>query len=153
MGRHRLQERHDDWRALTSVINGLSDDTRYKDRESRIRHRDDLDETISRWTRQRARSDVQQTLRVAGLPVAQVASPQDRIELDPATARWGLWPWVDDAQIGPVRVEGLPVHMSDSDWVIERGGPTLGEHNHQVFADLLGLSEEEITQLSEDAVI
>jgi benzylsuccinate CoA-transferase BbsF subunit len=143
----------DDWRALTTVISGLGDDTRYQDRESRIRQRDDLDDTISGWTRQRARSDVQQTLRAAGLPVAQVASPQDRMEFDPVTARWHLWPWVDDAQIGRVRVEGLPVHMSDSDWVIERGSPTLGEHNHQVFAEILGLSDDEIKQLSEDAVI
>ena len=54
---------------------------------------------------------------------------------------------------GDVRVDGLPVHMSASDWHIERGGPCLGEHNDMVFGEILGLSPAEIRQLRDDAVI
>ena len=34
---------------------------------------------------------------------------------------------------GAVRVDGLPVHLSGTDWRIERGGPMLGEDNERVL--------------------
>ena len=55
------------------------------------------------------------------------------IDHDPGTGEWGLWPTVHHREMGDVRVDGLPVHLSETDWVIERGGPCLGEHNHQVL--------------------
>ncbi len=141
-----------DWTALAGVIAGLGEDADDANLGARIRHRDRLDGIISGWTAQRDRLDIQRKLRAVGVPVAQVASPEDRIEHDPATAAWGLWPWVEDAQIGPVRVDGLPVHMSRTDWVIERAAPSLGQDNHYVFAELLGLSEDEIRQLADNGI-
>jgi crotonobetainyl-CoA:carnitine CoA-transferase CaiB-like acyl-CoA transferase len=55
--------------------------------------------------------------------------------------------------MGDVRVDGIPVHMSATDWHIERGGPCLGEHNDVVFGEILGLSATEIRQLRDDKVI
>ena len=55
--------------------------------------------------------------------------------------------------MGDVRVDGIPLHFSETDWVIERGGPCLGEHNHQVFSELLGLDDAEIEQLAADGVV
>ena len=41
--------------------------------------------------------------------------------------------------MGDVRVDGLPVHLSRTDWSIARGAPCLGEHNEEVLGELLGL--------------
>jgi crotonobetainyl-CoA:carnitine CoA-transferase CaiB-like acyl-CoA transferase len=81
-----------------------------------------------------------------------VASPEERIEHDPATADWGLWPAVRHTEIGQVRVDGVPIHLSDTDWVIARGGPCLGEDNPYVYGELLGLSEAEIDSLASAVV-
>jgi crotonobetainyl-CoA:carnitine CoA-transferase CaiB-like acyl-CoA transferase len=85
--------------------------------------------------------------------VAQVASPEDRIEHDPATTEWGLWPWVTHSEIGRIRVDGLPVHLSRTDWAIERGAPCLGEHNDYVFGEILHLDADEIASLRDDNAI
>ena len=82
-----------------------------------------------------------------------VARPEDRIDHDPATSEWGLWPTAHHREMGDVRVDGIPLHFSETDWVIERGGPCLGEHNHQVFSELLGLEDAEIEQLAADGVV
>ena len=66
---------------------------------------------------------------------------------------WGLWPTVEHAAMGEVRVDGLPVHLSETDWAITRGGPTLGQHNEVVYGDLLGLSGTEIGRLRDEGVI
>ena len=77
--------------------------------------------------------------RRAGVPAAPVAKPAERIDGDPATAGLGLWPTVQHSEMGDVRVDGLPVHLSETDWAIARGGPCLGEHNEPVLGGLLGL--------------
>ena len=50
-------------------------------------------------------------------------------------------------------VDGLPAKFSKTPWKIERGAPCLGEHNDEVFSELLGLSQEEINSLREEGVI
>jgi crotonobetainyl-CoA:carnitine CoA-transferase CaiB-like acyl-CoA transferase len=52
--------------------------------------------------------------------------------------------------MGRVRVDGLPVHLSRTDWSITRGAPCLGEHNDHVLGELLGLAPEEIDALRAD---
>ena len=49
--------------------------------------------------------------------------------------------------------DGLPVHLSATDWRIDRGGPVLGEDNERVYSEVLGLSSAEIGRLAEDGVI
>ena len=44
-----------------------------------------------------------------------------RIDNDPNTAAWGLWPTSHHTLMGDVRVDGLPVHLSKTDWEIARG--------------------------------
>ena len=87
------------------------------------------------------------------VPAAAVARPEERIDHCPNTAAWGLWPTVKHSKMGELRVDGLPVHFSRTDWEIKSGGPCLGEHNHQVFTRLLGLSDSEIDELRKDGVI
>ena len=58
---------------------------------------------------------------------------RERIDDDHDTAAWGLWPTVDHAAMGEVRVDGLPVHLSETDWRISRAAPCLGQHNDQVL--------------------
>jgi benzylsuccinate CoA-transferase BbsF subunit len=92
-------------------------------------------------------------MREAGVPCERVATPEDRIEHDPRTSRWGLWPTVDHAELGERRVEGIPIHLSETDWTITRGAPCLGADNHLVYGSLLGLSAEEIDDLAARKVI
>ena len=67
-----------------------------------------------------------------GVPASVVASPggphrprpgHERVRVcgRPRTTR----------EMGDVRVDGIPVHFSETDWSIERGGPCLGEHNRR----------------------
>ena len=87
------------------------------------------------------------------MPAVVVATPEDRIDHDPATEAWGLWPTVQHTAMGEVRVDGVPVHFSATDWKIERGGPCLGEHNDLVLGEILGMSADEIDGLRSEGVL
>jgi len=82
-----------------------------------------------------------------------VQTPPERIDHDPSTQEWGLWPESHHREIGAVRVDGIPVHLSATDWDIHDGAATLGQHNHRVFGDLLGLPPAEIAELEEAGVV
>jgi crotonobetainyl-CoA:carnitine CoA-transferase CaiB-like acyl-CoA transferase len=121
--------------------------------ERRLERRGFIDQSLGEWTMRREASSVQKLLRDCGIPVAKVASPSERIEGDPATARWGLWPVVRHKEMGDVRVDGLPLHLSGTDWSITRGAPCLGEHNRYVYEELLGLPSDEVDALAAANVI
>ena len=114
---------------------------------------DALDDAVAAWTRPQTREQVVEVLRGRHVPVAPVLLPPERTDHHERTAAWGLWPTVEHSKHGAIRVDGLPVHLSRTDWHVERGGPLLGEDNDRVFSEVLGLSASEIDDLRDQGVI
>ena len=139
-----------DWSRLAAQIDApwTAD---FPDLEARLAAEDLLDGLIAEWTRPQDKFALQARLRAAAVPASAVQQPGERIDHDPDTE--GLWPTVTHAAIGEVRVDGLPVRMSKTPWRIERGAPTLGQHNEAVFGRLLGLSASEVGKLNAEGVI
>jgi len=121
--------------------------------EGRLAHIDALDADLDRWTRGHDRYALAERLQALGIPAAAVARPSERMDHDANTEAWGLWPTVEHAAMGEVRVDGMPVHLSETDWVIDRGAPLLGADNDYVFGEILGLSDTEIAGLRNEGVI
>jgi benzylsuccinate CoA-transferase BbsF subunit len=119
----------------------------------RLGFEDVLDAEIDRWTRRQDRHELAARLQRYGIPASAVARPSERIDADAGTEEWGLWPTVDHSAMGEVRVDGLPVHFSETDWEISKAAPTLGEDNDYVFGEILGLTQSEIGALRADKVI
>jgi crotonobetainyl-CoA:carnitine CoA-transferase CaiB-like acyl-CoA transferase len=143
-----------DWQALRGVIDrGWCREPELDRLASRLERQDALDEALGAWTRERDKYDMQAALLGAGVPAAAVQRPDERIDADPNTAEWGLWPTVTHPEIGKQRVDGLPVHLSETDASLERGAPRLGEHNAEVFGELLGLDDAELEKLRAEAAI
>jgi crotonobetainyl-CoA:carnitine CoA-transferase CaiB-like acyl-CoA transferase len=143
-----------DWRALARVVNEpWSTDAKFATGAARLAREDELDGLLAAWARARDRFDIAAALQAVAVPAAVVARPEDRIDHDVATSEWGLWPIAHHREMGDVRVDGLPVHLSATDWEITRGGPCLGEHNDLVFSEVLGLDAREIADLRAQEVI
>jgi crotonobetainyl-CoA:carnitine CoA-transferase CaiB-like acyl-CoA transferase len=143
-----------EWTALAAEIGEpWTASDRLTDIAGRLKNQDVLDAEIDRWTRGHDRHELAARLQRLGIAAAAVARPEDRIDRDSATESWGLWPTVDHAAMGEVRVDGVPVHFSETDWVIDRAAPTLGADNDYVFGEVLGLEPAEIQSLRDDGVI
>ena len=144
----------DDWERLRDVVDeDWCRDPQFADAPSRHASQDALDEHLSAWTAQRTKSAVQALLRDAGVPVSAVLKPGERIDIDPSTGTFGLWPTVTHPEIGEIRVDGQPVHFSETDWHYDRSGPCLGEHNEKVLTELLGFTSEEVVKFQEEGVL
>lgn len=148
----------DDWRTLAKIVGATpdgtwADDARYETLAGRLAHQDELDERLAAWCGARDKFAMQEQMIGADLPGVAVQLPGERVEDDPGTTEWGLWPWVEHRAMGRVRVDGLPVHLSETDWRIERAAPLLGQDNDEVYAGILGLTTAEIGDLRADGVI
>lgn len=135
----------DDWERLHPLL-GAAPADRWSDL-------DGLDAVVAAWTRGLTRQQVITAVAPLGVPVAIVARPSERCDQDPIADDWGLWPVAMHTKHGPRRVDGLPIHLSATDWRIERAGPLLGEHNELVLSEVLGLSTAEIGRLADEGVI
>ncbi len=143
-----------DWAVLVGVIDAdWAREARWQTLAGRLDGQDELEAKLSDWTRTLDKFEVQRRVIAAGVPSAAVQKPAERIDHDPATAEFGLWPTVRHTKMGAVRVDGLPVHLSRTDWKIERGGPCVGEHTDEVLAELLGYDADEIARLHEEGVV
>jgi benzylsuccinate CoA-transferase BbsF subunit len=143
-----------EWHRLTGAIDEpWCDDERYRTVEGRLSANEELEAQIGAWSSRQQPDEVSSALRDVRVAVAVVASPEERIDLDEATSAFGLWPEAVHSELGRLRVEGLPFHLSGGDWEITRGAPCLGEHNDLVIGDLLGHSAKEIEAWREAGVL
>lgn len=145
----------DDWRATCEVMGHAEwlDDEHFGTMEARLDNQDTLDSLVEEWTSARTPMEIMKALQQRGVSAAAVQHPEDRIENDPNIQEWGVFPEVEHSEIGTVRVEGMPMKLSETPAQIKRGGPILGEHNQQIFEELLHLSGEEVAALVEEGVI
>lgn len=143
-----------DWQRLAGEISQpWADDELLATLPARLADQDALDARLSAWTAGFDNHELAARLVAAGVPASPVRTPAERIDGPPATPGWDLWPTVSHPDIGPARVEGLPVHLSETDWSLRRGAPRLGEHNRFVLGDLLGVGESEVDQLTAEGVL
>ncbi len=143
-----------DWAAFAEACDQQwAREARFAATAGRADHEAQLDRLVSGWTSSLRREVVASRLERAGVPVSAVTMSEDRIEHDPDNDDWGLFPTVEHPEIGGVRVDGIPAHLSETDWSIKRGAPLLGQHNREVFAGLLGMSDEELSALQADGVL
>jgi benzylsuccinate CoA-transferase BbsF subunit len=143
-----------EWQAFGRVVDEpWCADPAWTTTDARMTDQDRLDAAVAGWTRRQDKFAAANALLAAGVPASAVQKPGERVDHDPSTADFGLWPTVHHTAIGDLRVDGLPVHLSETDWRISRGAPCLGEHNEEILGRLLGLSPAEVAQLHEEGVL
>jgi crotonobetainyl-CoA:carnitine CoA-transferase CaiB-like acyl-CoA transferase len=111
----------------------------------------ELDRCIEEWTATRTREDVVAVLRAAGLRAAAVATIGE-LAADPQLRHRAFWRETTHPVLGTVTAMAPPFTLSATPAVLERAGPTLGEHNVEVWRGLLGLSEPEYRALAAEGV-
>ena len=144
-----------DWQAMCKAT-GRSDwkgDARFQTMEGRLKHHDELDDLIEEWTSVRKPMEVMEALQQKGVPAAAVQLPEERVDHDPNTEAWGLFPEIEHPEMGRLRVDGMPIKLSETPARFRRGAPTLGQHNKFVLGEVLEFSGVEIAAMEKEGVV
>jgi CoA:oxalate CoA-transferase len=86
-------------------------------------------------------------LQEAGMPAGVMQNADALYCCDPQLKERGFFVELPHPEIGPSRIQGVPIKLTDGPGAFERPGPVLGGHNDYVLRDLLGLSENEVNEL------
>jgi crotonobetainyl-CoA:carnitine CoA-transferase CaiB-like acyl-CoA transferase len=127
-------------------------DARFASLAARVEHADEINAIVGDWVKGHTAAEVETLLVAAQVPVTRAHSIAD-IFANPHYAARADIVEVDDPTIGPVRMQAVYPRLSETPGRIQRGAPKLGEHNHEVYGSLLGLSAAEIAQLQSEGII
>ena len=142
-----------DWQAVAKVIGVAADDARFATVSDRKRNEDALDALVGAWCATRDKFAAAAELIAVGVPASAVQKPEERIDKDVGTSGWGMWPTVEHAAMGSVRVDGLPARLSKTPWSMTRGGPCLSADTESVLGRVLGYTAEQVAELHEEGVV
>ena len=88
----------------------------------------------------------------ANVPVGGIYTAAD-IAADPHYQARESYVTVEDPRQGPVPMSGVIPKLTGTPGRIESTGPELGQHNDEIYRDLLGKSADELARLAVDEVI
>lgn len=125
---------------------------RYATHHARGERQEELDEMISDWTRERTADEILGAMRDAGVPAGKVYTAADMME-DPHYEARNNIVHVEDPEIGSVPMQNVVPRLTDTPGEVRWTGPTLGQHNDEVYADILSLGIEEREALRERGII
>lgn len=131
----------------------LAQDPRFCCISARVAHYKQIRTLLEDWAKDLTVDEVVEKLLQAGIPAGPILSIAE-ISQDPhfADAR-NMFPTMDQPGIGKFTVTAMPIKFSDTKTCVHRPAPTLGQHNAEVYKELLGLTPEEIERLKEKKLI
>ena len=130
----------------------LLDDPRFATAVARGENRDAIDAIVAGWTAEHELSELLPRLEAAIIPTGPVNSIAD-IATDPHFQERDMLLSLHDRLLGAVRMQGIVPKLSETPGAARSVGPALGEHNQEVYQNLLGLKAEELARLAERGVI
>lgn len=137
------------WERMVGAVGdeALAEDERFKDPWGRAEHKDQLVSELDRVFRQRPMADWLEPLELADVPHAPVLDYAGMSEHPQYWAN-GYLQEIDSPYLGPMRIPGLPIHMSATPPRVQGSGPPLGMHTEEILLSA-GLSWDEIEALKD----
>ncbi|WP_419930010.1 CaiB/BaiF CoA transferase family protein [Candidatus Poriferisocius sp.] len=142
------------WRRLAEAMGRpeLGDDPRYATHLARGDNQLELDELIAEWTATLDAEELHQLLNEHAVPNGQMYRAPEMLADEHFADRQAI-AWVDSPDFGSIPMQNVVPKLSDTPGAIEWSGPTLGEHNEEVFGGILGLDDDAIGQLRANGII
>jgi formyl-CoA transferase len=142
------------FRRLAGVMGrpDLVDDERFSNHAARGRNQEELDRLIAEWTAEVKADDLLRTLDENGVPAGRIYKASDMLEDPHFQAREDIVE-VPHPVFGSFPMHGVFPRLSRTPGRVRWVGPELGQHNEEVYGDLLGLSAAQRHELHTRGVI
>jgi formyl-CoA transferase len=131
---------------------GLATDPRYASHGSRGANQQELDALVERWTRTLSTSEALAAMREHGVPAGLIYRAPEMLE-DPHFAAREAIVTVPHPDFGELRMQNVAPKLSESPGSVRAPSPELGQHNDDVYLDLLELDRARYDELRGRKVI
>jgi len=142
------------WPNLARMIKRpeLLDVERYKTPEGRTEFREEIEAEFQEWFDRHTRAEIFDAGQGEGLPCAPIQTTSDALENEQFKFR-DYFVDLAHPEAGVLTYTGLPFLYSDMPRNEPTPAPTLGQHNPEVYGEILGLRESDLTELRDRGVV
>jgi crotonobetainyl-CoA:carnitine CoA-transferase CaiB-like acyl-CoA transferase len=144
------------WRRLARIIGHeeLIDDPDLQTDFERYENRDRIDPLVAEWAAGQTVAEVLEKLEKARIPSGPLRGLDEVLD-DPHVRSEKMIEFVDMESKGLERmpISGIPARLSKTPGRITSRAPRVGEHNEEIYQDLLGYTTEGLEDLREEGVI
>jgi len=132
----------------------LADDPDYADHLARGRHQDRLDEIIGAWAARYSPTDLVDTLSAAGVIAGPINTVAEVVNDPQLVAREMIVDHWDERVHRNIKGPGIIPKLSESPGSVRNAGPArVGQHNDDIYSDLLGYAAEKLAQLTDEGIL
>jgi crotonobetainyl-CoA:carnitine CoA-transferase CaiB-like acyl-CoA transferase len=113
---------------------------------------DELDTRLGEWSATRDTAEAAELLVAHGVPAAVGRDPRSMYDHPQLVAR-AFYEEIDHPVVGTLPTPTLPFRFASVDRWLRAPAPTMGQHNHEILVDDLGLDEAAYQALIDASVI
>jgi benzylsuccinate CoA-transferase BbsF subunit len=137
----------DEWRSFCRVVGapGLTGDSRFDDRQARLKHSSELDAIVQQWTETRSAEDIMTKLQSAGVAAGVVQTGADLLN-DPQLRHRNYFAAFPDSLIGAFEVPRGGILFKGMEEEPLRLPNRFGSDNDRILGEILGYDKVTIDQ-------
>ena len=143
------------WRRLAEVMGQpeLGTDPRYATHIARGENQRALDDIINAWTATLTVAEIDALMIANSIPAGRVYRAPEMLA-DPHFAAREAIIEVETERFGPLKMQGIFPRMSATPGSVRRAAPSIvGQHNAEVYGELLGLAASDLADLKAASAI
>ena len=130
----------------------LVDDADFSDPQRRLARAREVDQVVADWVATKTLAEAMAVFDAEQVAAAPVYDITDLVA-DEQLAHREVFVKVGDDELGPMTVQAPVPRFSGGPGRVEHLGPRLGEHNAEVYGELLGLSAADVDDLHARGVL
>ncbi len=141
-----------EWRSLAEIMGNPAWATNPKLNTllGRIDHQEEMDRNIESWTQTLEKYELMEKCQESGVRAMPVQSSEDRVEHDPQLEFRGMYSELDHPMLGKWKFQNAPFQLPKTPLKNSLPTPMIGQHNTEVFQDLLGFTAEDVREAYQD---
>ena len=130
----------------------LAQDARYATHGTRGANQRELDELIENWTRTRSTRAVLDSMSTHGVPAGLIYRAPEMLADPHFRAREAIVT-VPHPDFGELRMQNVAPKLSETPGSVRSPSPQMGEHNDEIYLQLLGLEQARYAELKARRII
>lgn len=124
-------------------------DTNWK----RVQEHEAVKAIVEAWTLTKSVKEIVDALLEAGVPAAPINNIEQVVNDPHIAGAREMFVEVNHPKAGKMKITGSHIKLSETKPCIKTPAPLLGQHNDEVYKELLGLSFDEIAAMKQDGLI
>jgi formyl-CoA transferase len=130
----------------------LAENERYATHSARGSVQQELDDLISAWTLTIDSSTLETLMEDHGIPSGRIYTPAEMLEDAHFKAREAIVTTMHPT-FGELKMQNVAPKLSKTPGNIRRPGPELGQHNQEIYGEVLAMTAEQMAELEGKGII